>query len=119
MANTHHLGSCHCGKITFEADLDLTKPVVTCNCSMCGRSGTMLAFIPATQFTLKSGEASLTDYQWGKKHIHHLFCSTCGIKSFARGEMADGTKIAAVNVRCLDGVELDKLQIKDFDGKSL
>jgi hypothetical protein len=119
MANTHHLGSCHCGKVTFEADLDLEKPVTACNCSICKRSGSMLAFIPAAQFKLKSGEEALTDYQWGRKHIHHLFCSTCGIKSFARGAMPDGSPIAAVNVRCLEGVDLEKLKVNHFDGAKL
>jgi hypothetical protein len=116
MANTHHLGSCHCGKVTYEVDLDLDKPVVTCNCSICKRSGSMLAFVPAAQFTLKSGEDALTDYQFGRKSIHHLFCATCGIKSFARGQMPDGSPIAAVNVRCVEGVDLARLKVQEYDG---
>jgi len=52
---------------------------------MCGRAGTLLTFVPATQFNLLSGEPALTDYQFNRHAIHHLFCKVCGIKSFARG----------------------------------
>ena len=78
-------GSCHCSKVRFEVEMDLTGQFVACNCSMCGRSGTILTFVPAERFKLISGEDALTDYQFNKKQIHHLFCSKCGIKPFARG----------------------------------
>jgi hypothetical protein len=111
-------GSCHCGKVTYEVDIDLGDRIVTCNCSMCGRAGTVLAFVPTEQFKLLSGEDSLTDYQFNKNVIHHLFCSTCGIKSFARGIGPGGKEMRAVNVRCLEGVELDALKITQVDGRS-
>lgn len=85
---------------------------------MCGRSGTLLAFVPASEFTLLSGEEALADYRFNKHVIHHLFCKSCGIKPFARGQMPDGTPTVAVNVRCLEGVDLDALTIRKFDGKS-
>jgi hypothetical protein len=85
---------------------------------MCGRSGTLLTFVPASDFTLLSGEESLKDYQFNKKHIHHLFCTNCGIKSFARGSSPKG-EMVAVNVRCLEGVDVDSLAINHFDGRSL
>jgi hypothetical protein len=98
-------------------ELDLGATVMACNCSMCGRAGTLLAFVPATQFTLLSGEDALTDYQFNKHVIHHLFCRFCGIKSFSRGVGKNGPT-AAINVRCLDGVDVDGLTIQKFDGKS-
>ena len=110
-------GGCQCGRVRYEAKLDLSKPVISCNCSMCGRAGTLLMFVPADQFTLRSGEDSLTDYQFNKHVIHHLFCRVCGIKSFARGAGRDGKEQIAVNTRCLDGVDLDALQIQKFDGR--
>lgn len=118
MSQDTHQGGCHCGKVRYEVTLDLEQPVVACNCSMCGRSGTLLAFVPATQFRLLSGESALTDYQFNKRSIHHLFCSTCGIKPFARGQTPDGTPMAAINVRCLDDVELGALTVQEVDGKS-
>ncbi len=65
-----------------------------------------------------SGESDLTDYQFNKHLIHHLFCSACGISSFTRGTGPDGSEMVAINVRCLDDVTLDSLSISHFDGKS-
>ncbi len=113
-----HKGSCHCGTVRYEVAMDIDD-VMSCNCSICRRKGTLLAFTPEVNFTLISGENNLTDYQFGKKAIHHLFCKTCGISAFARGAMPDGTKMVAINVRCLDDVEVGKLPVKAFDGKSL
>ncbi len=111
-------GGCHCGKVRYEVKLDLEKPFISCNCSMCGRSGTLLTFVPADQFTLKSGEDVLTDYQFNKHVIHHLFCSACGIKSFARGVGKGGVATVAINARCLDGVDIARLNVTPYDGKS-
>ena len=112
-----HHGGCHCGAIRYRVDIDLTKPVVQCNCSICGRTGTLLSFVPAEAFTLERGEESLTDYQFGKKSIHHLFCKVCGVRSFARGVGPKGP-MAAINTRCLDDVEATALPVRQFDGKS-
>ena len=111
-------GGCQCGKVRYEVKLDISKPVISCNCSMCGRSGTLLAFVSADQFTLLSGEDVLTDYQFNKHVIHHLFCSVCGIKSFARGVGRDGGPTVAINTRCLDGVDVSRLNVTLFDGKN-
>jgi hypothetical protein len=113
-----HSGGCHCGRVRYQAELDLGDPVIACNCSMCGRTGTLLQFIPPAQFTLLSGEDALQDYQFKAHNIHHLFCKSCGIKSFARGTGPHGPMVA-VNARCLDDVDLTKLNVKQFDGKSL
>jgi len=71
--STTHSGGCQCGRVRYDVRLDLSKPVISCNCSMCGRAGTLLAFVPADQFTLRSGEDVLTDYQFNNHIIHHLF----------------------------------------------
>jgi hypothetical protein len=113
-----YTGSCHCGAVRYTAEIDLSQPVISCNCSMCGRSGTMLSFVPAEKFKLEQGEDSLTDYQFNKHVIHHVFCKTCGIKSFARGVGPGGKAMAAINVRCLEGVDPGKLDVKPFDGRS-
>jgi hypothetical protein len=118
MARTTHHGGCHCGAVRFHVDLDLDQPAITCNCSICARAGTMLAFAPTSAFVLEQGEANLTDYQFNKKVIHHLFCKTCGIKAFGRGVGPDGKEMVAVNVRCLDDVDLAKVPTHHFDGRS-
>ncbi|HZH04484.1 MAG TPA: GFA family protein [Myxococcaceae bacterium] len=111
-------GGCHCGKVRYQVTTDLTE-VVTCNCSICSRRGHALTFVPAGQFKLLEGESSLTDYQFNKKVIHHLFCRVCGVGSFGRGTGPNGVEMFAVNARCLDGVDLDALPLTRFDGKSL
>ena len=85
-----HAGGCHCGRVRYEVDLDLSKPVIACNCSMCGRAGTLLTFVPTESFRLLSGEAVLREYKFNHLVIQHLFCGNCGIKSFARGKGRDG-----------------------------
>jgi hypothetical protein len=117
MANLHH-GGCHCGAVRYTVELDLSKPVLSCNCSICRRTGTLLAFAPASGFKLEKGEDHLTDYQWGKKSIHHLFCKVCGVRSFARGTGPKGPTVA-VNTRCLDDVDATALPVQHFDGRSL
>jgi hypothetical protein len=115
---TTYTGGCHCGKVRYEVKADLSR-VMACNCSICSKTGSLLVFAAADQFTLLSGGDALSDYQFGGKKIHHLFCPSCGIRSFARGTMPDGREVRAVNVRCLDGVDIDALTIAPFDGKSL
>lgn len=78
-----------------------------------------MKFVPATQFTLLSGADALTDYQFNRHVIHHTFCATCGILSFASGVGPDGVETRAINVRCLDDVDLDELNTIEFEGKSL
>jgi len=80
--------------------------VLACNCSRCGRLGSLLAFAPANQFQFLSGDADLTRFKFNKSMIEHQFCSTCGIQSFAIGtHPKTGAKMAAINVRCLYGVD--------------
>ena len=112
-------GGCQCGKVRYQVLMDIGE-VLSCNCSRCGRLGSLLAFAPATQFKLLSGEADLTKFEFNKHTIEHQFCSTCGIQSFAIGtHPKSGAKLAAINVRCVDGVDLDSLKVKKVDGKSL
>lgn len=111
-------GSCHCGNVKYEVALDLSGPVLACNCSMCGRTGSLMTFVPEEAFRMLSGEDSLSDYQFNTKNIHHLFCRNCGVRSFARGTGPGGKAMRMINVRCLEGVDPQTLQIKHVDGKS-
>jgi hypothetical protein len=113
-----YTGGCHCGKVRYEVTADLGR-TMACNCSICSKTGAILTFTPAEQFKLLSGEDALADYQFNTKNIHHLFCSTCGIRSFGRGTAPDGRAMVAVNARCLDGLDVETLTPEKFDGKSL
>ena len=114
---TKHTGGCHCGKVRYEVTTKLDK-LMSCNCSICSKKGSLLTFAPADAFTLKSGADDLGDYQFNKHVIHHLFCKTCGIASFARGKGPDGKEMVAINARCLDDVDLKSIPTTEFDGKS-
>jgi hypothetical protein len=113
-----YTGGCHCGKVRFEVRADLSR-VISCNCSICSKTGLLLTFVPAEQFALLSGDDALSDYQFNKKRIHHLFCAGCGVRSFARGAMPDGREMCAINVRCLDDVDISALTLTPIDGKSM
>jgi hypothetical protein len=118
MTTQQYQGSCHCGKVKYKAKLDLDEPVIVCNCSMCGRSGTMLAFVPRADFELEQGTEDLKSYKFNHNVIDHVFCTTCGIKPFAYGIGRDGAPMSAINVRCLEGIEPSTLKTHAYDGKN-
>ncbi|HEY2733422.1 MAG TPA: GFA family protein, partial [Polyangiales bacterium] len=101
----------------YKVTTDLAR-INACNCSLCSRAGYLLAFVPADQFQLLSGDDSLTDYQFNTNNVHHVFCKTCGVRSFAFGKGPGGSEMRAINVRCLEGVDPDQLSITKVDGKS-
>jgi hypothetical protein len=110
-------GSCHCGQIAFEVEGEL-KQVMDCNCSICSRKGSLLWFVPRQQLRLLTPEANLSTYTFNKHVILHRFCSKCGIHPFGEGTDPSGNKMAAINVRCLEGVDFSALPVQHFDGRS-
>lgn len=110
-------GGCHCGQVRYEVEMTIDK-LLSCNCSICSKKGHLLAFAPESSFTLLSGEHALSDYQFNKKVIHHYFCRNCGISSFGKGSLPDGTKMVSINARCLDGLNLKNFDVMEYDGKN-
>ena len=111
-----HAGGCQCGAVRYEVTADIGE-VLSCNCSRCGRLGSLLAFAPIDNFKLLKGDGALSEYKFNKHVISHKFCTTCGIQSFGTGKAPNGTEMVAINVRCLDDVDLDSLKVKKIDGK--
>ena len=111
-------GSCHCGKIAYEVEGDL-KSVLSCNCSLCDKKGSLLWFVPRDKFKLLTPESDAATYTFNKGIIKHRFCRQCGIHPFAYGVDPKGNQMAAINVRCLEGVDLGALPVKEFDGRAL
>jgi hypothetical protein len=96
-------GSCHCGKVRFSCDLDLSAPTFRCNCSICSKARYWLSPVPAADFRLLRGETELSDYGFGAGAIRHRFCRTCGLKTFGEAEHpAFGGRFFGVNVACLE-----------------
>jgi hypothetical protein len=116
MEKKTYTGGCHCGKVRYEVTTDFPR-VLQCNCSICHKRGLVLTFVGESDFKLLHGETH--EYLFNKKVIRHLHCPSCGVESYAIGTRKDGTKSVAINVRCLDGVELDQLTITPFDGRSM
>lgn len=113
-----HKGSCHCKKIQFEIEADITKGM-SCNCSICKKKGTILTFIPEENFKLISGEENLKAYLFNKKIITHYFCTHCGVSPFAKGIGHDGKPVRAINIRCIDELDLSKMGITEYNGKDI
>lgn len=112
-------GSCHCGAVTYSVEGDIPGEAMSCNCSHCRRKGFLLAFVPLDLFRLTGGADRLQSYRFHKHNINHQFCTTCGCQGFAVGTGPDGSKVAAVNLRCVLGADLDSLTIHQVDGASL
>jgi len=110
-------GSCHCGRISFDVEGELSE-VKECNCSHCSRKGYLLWFVPRAQLHLKSPEASMSTYKFNKHVIDHHFCPECGCAPLAFGTGPSNAAMAAVNVRCLEGVDLAMVKRVRVDGRS-
>jgi hypothetical protein len=110
-------GSCHCGKVKFEAQGEI-KSGLACNCSMCQRKGSLLWFIPKTAFRLLTPDADAASYLFNKHKIVHRFCTTCGIHTHAEATSPTGEPTAAVNLRALEGIDLEAIPVTHFDGRS-
>jgi hypothetical protein len=110
-------GSCHCGRVAYDVEGDL-QSVMECNCSHCSRKGYLLWFVPRARFTLTTPDASMASYQFNRHVIEHKFCTHCGCAPFAFGAKPDGSLMASINVRCLEGVDLSGIPVKQVDGRS-
>lgn len=107
-------GECHCGEVGFAVNLPDSVVALSCNCSMCAKTGFIHLIVEADDFKIERGAESLTNYQFGTKTAKHLFCSKCGVKSFyVPRSHPDGW---SVNLRCLDADANLQLRFEEFDG---
>lgn len=108
-------GGCHCGAVRFSCEVDQQVELLDCNCSICAKTGYLHLFVPHADFTLLSGQDSLTSYRFGSGVAEHLFCQTCGIKSFyqPRSHPDDWS----IHFRCLDQGHGLAVTVRQFDGR--
>ena len=124
---TTQRGSCHCGRVRFEVDLELDH-VRSCDCSICRRRGALIHRVAAERLRLLTPLSDLSLYQWHTRTAEDWFCPTCGILPFRRPRHRTPEEIAAghaeftgwgVNARCLEGVDLDAVPVKRVYGSRL
>jgi len=121
MAKKTYKGSCHCGRVRFEADLDLSAPTFRCNCTYCTKARNWFATTDPDGFRLLAGESDLADYQFGQKRIHHQFCRHCGVRPFGRVAaegMAPFVAVALASLEDVDPGQLVAAPITYFDGRN-
>ena len=117
---TYH-GSCHCGAVRFEADIDLAQGTLRCNCSICAKVRFWPAIVQPSSFRLLAGAEELTEYRFLSKRDQHLFCRHCGVRPFVNGRSPRWGEFVAVNVVCLDDATADELAnapITYLDGRN-
>ena len=114
-----YTGSCHCGAVRFEADLDLTQSSYRCNCSICRRNRFWPAIATPEHFRLLAGSDQLTEYLFNTKKNQHCFCKICGVRPFGVGNDTPIGTMYGVNIGCLEGIseeDLSKIPITYVDG---
>lgn len=113
----NYTGSCHCGRVAFEVGGDISE-ALSCNCSMCSRKGSLLWFVPRDQLRLLTPDQDVATDLVNKHVIKHRFCANCGIHPFGEGTDIAGKRMAAVNIRCLENLDLSSIPVRHFDGRS-
>ncbi len=110
-----HRGGCHCGAVRFAFEAPAALRVERCNCSICTMTGFLHVLVPAERFHLLAGAGHLAEYRFGTRTARHLFCRTCGIKSFyVPRSHPDGY---SVHLGCVDPATVASVAIVDFDGR--
>lgn len=113
-----YTGGCHCQKVRYEVDMEELTEAMSCNCSICSKRGWLLTFVPASSYRLITGADEVTTYNFNKNKIDHIFCKTCGTASYGSGSDGAGNTMIAINVRCLDDIDVNILKINHVDGKN-
>ena len=113
-----YIGGCHCGKIRFEAEIDLGQAVSRCNCSICTKIGGCSVIVKPSAFRLTAGTEWMGRYDLSFAPNHRIFCKHCGVQVYGAGHIPEiGGDFVGVMVNCLDGVELTDLTYQYWDGR--
>jgi len=115
-------GSCHCGAVRYQADIDLSAGTSKCNCSICSKARAWEAIIKPDAFKLLAGEDALSEYTFASQAQHHYFCRHCGIRTFIKGYVEEvGGAYVAIHLTTLDEVDPQELidaPVQYMDGRN-
>ena len=112
-------GSCHCKRVAFEVEGEIDG-AMACNCSICQRKGSLMWFVPHDKLALKTPPEDMSTYMFNKHVISHRFCPVCGIHPYAEAvHPKTGKPMAAINIRCIEGLDLDNVPTTHFDGRAM
>jgi hypothetical protein len=111
-------GSCHCGNVAYEVEGEIDS-ALSCNCSICAHTGSLLWFVPRDKLRVLTSDDAAGTYTFNKHVIKHRFCKSCGIHAYAEAVDAQGNPGAAINLRCVEGIDLGSIPVKNFDGRSM
>ena len=116
-------GSCHCGKVAFEAQMDLSNGTSRCNCAYCQKTRYWGVHTGLQDFKLLSGHNDLKSYSKSRRDVAFdlarkleiyendlAFCGTCGVHSFNIGNIPEiGGEYVSISVACLDHVDFKNI----------
>jgi hypothetical protein len=112
-----HLGSCHCGDVRFEVEVDASNGS-RCNCTVCTKISGTGGMVKPGAFKLLSDENKLGVYEWGGRISKRYFCKQCGIHCFGRGHLEQlGGDYVSVNFNCLDDIDMRDVKLIHWDGR--
>jgi len=114
----NYKGSCHCGRVAFEVE-GAIEGALTCNCSICQRKGSLLWFVPREKLHLLTPDDAASSYTFNKHAIKHRFCPVCGVHPYGEGTDPKGNAMAAINIRCIEGIDLSAIPVRHYDGRSV
>jgi hypothetical protein len=123
MATKTFRGSCHCGRVKFEADVDLSQGTGKCNCTSCWKKRWWSISVKPASFRPLQGEQELSAYRPGASQGHGGFCKHCGVIPYGfvdAAEWNDGAYVS-INVAALDDLDPADLltaPVKYMDGRA-
>lgn len=111
MALKTYRGSCHCGAVTFEADIDFSQGTRKCNCTFCTKVRTWNVILRPDALRVLSGEETMSPYKaTPQTPANHAFCANCGVRTFDRGHLKEiGGDYVSVMVASLDDAAIDEM----------
>ena len=80
-----YTGSCHCGAVRYEADVDLAEGTSKCNCTFCVKALSWKAYVNPPSFRVLSGSNNIKGYHKDQLAPVKYFCGTCGVRTHEVG----------------------------------